>query len=318
MCLYPRLIKNRRYLPNKKNGGVPPICDDHRKLYVAVGCGVCIECMKQKALQWKIRLNEELKVNKYAYYITFTFSPDSLRELMNEHEMTTECNAIAGIAIRRYLERWRKKYKKSQKHFFITELGHENSERIHLHGIVFSDFAITRYEFERFWKYGNIRIGEYCNLKTINYIAKYITKIDKQHKNYRPEIFCSAGIGKAYIQKPFTKSIHNYNGENTVEYYKFHNGRKANLPIYYRNHLFSEDEREKLWIHKLEQNKRYVMGIEITNTDTIAGEDRYFRVLRKAQEKNAELGYGDITKEWQKKTYNVTRKMLMKGTKKNI
>lgn len=316
MCLYPKLIKNRRYIPNKRNGGVPPICDDYRKLYVPVGCGVCIECMKQKALQWKIRLNEEIKVNKYAYYVTFSFSPLALKELLDEHKMKTDCNAIAGIAIRRYLERWRKKYKKSQRHFFITELGQDYTERIHLHGIIFSNFAIPSTEFETIWKYGNVRIGEYCNLKTINYIAKYLTKIDKIHKNYRPEIFCSSGIGKTYIQRTFTREIHTFSGKKTVEYYKFQNGKKANLPIYYRNHLFSEDEREKLWIQKLEQCKRYVMGIEIENTDTIQGEERYFKVLKKAQEKNAELGYGDSTKEWQKKTYNVTRKMLMKGTQK--
>ena len=33
MCLYPKLIKNRRYVPNKKNGGVPPQCPDERLRY---------------------------------------------------------------------------------------------------------------------------------------------------------------------------------------------------------------------------------------------------------------------------------------------
>ena len=39
MCLYPKLIKNRRYVPNKKNGGVPPQCPDERLLYVTAACG---------------------------------------------------------------------------------------------------------------------------------------------------------------------------------------------------------------------------------------------------------------------------------------
>ena len=34
------------------------------------------------------------------------------------------------------LERIRKKTGKSIKHWFITELGHEKTERLHLHGIV--------------------------------------------------------------------------------------------------------------------------------------------------------------------------------------
>ena len=43
MCLYPRLIKNPKYKPNKKNGGrVPPILDS-RVLAVPIGCGKCLE-----------------------------------------------------------------------------------------------------------------------------------------------------------------------------------------------------------------------------------------------------------------------------------
>ena len=299
-------------MPNKQNGGKPPFCNDHRKLYVPVGCGKCIECMRQKALQWKIRLYEELKVQTFAYYVTFSFSPQALADLMQETQLK-ECNAIAGIAIRRYLERWRKKYKKSQKHWFITELGKNETERIHLHGIVFSEFEIDKDTFERYWQYGNVDLGDYCNLQTINYIAKYMVKIDDKHKNYVPEIYCSPGIGKAYTERPLIQQIHTYREKRTTTFYRFPNGTKCNLPIYYRNKLFSEDMRENLWIQKLNENKRYVLGVEIENTDTVAGEDRYFRVLKKAQEKNLALGYGDNTKEWQKKTYNVTRRMLIKG-----
>lgn len=312
MCLFPRLIKNRKYTPNKKNGGVPPIADDHRKLYVAVGCGRCIECLKQKALQWKIRLNEEIRVNKYAYYVTFTFSPQSLQELTTETGLK-ECNAIAGVAVRRYLERWRKKFKKSQRHWFVTELGHENSERIHLHGIVFSNYEISKQTFADIWKYGNIRIGDYCNLRTINYISKYITKADLDHKGYIPNVFCSAGIGRGYTDRELVKQIHTFRSERTIEFYRFPNGTKCALPIYYRNKLFSEEQKEDLWIKKLNENRRFVMGVEIKNFDSLEGEARYKRVLRKARERNYAMGYGDLTDEWQKQDYNVTLQMMKKG-----
>ena len=314
MCLFPKLILNKKYQPNKKNGGKPPFCNDPRKLYVPVGCGVCIECMRQKALQWKIRLYEEIKQFTYNYYVTLTFSPQALQDLCNESELE-ECNAVAGLALRRYLERWRKKYGKSQRHYFITELGHEGSERIHLHGIVFSHFEIPAGEIENIWKYGNVRIGDYCNLQTINYIAKYITKIDNDHKNYRPEIFCSAGIGKKYTETTSAKNIHLYRGKDTNDFYRFPNGTKCALPIYYRNKLFTEEMREELWCHKLDKHTRFVNGVEINNVNTLHGEQRYFRVLKKAQEKNAQLGYGDCTKQWQKKKYNITQRMLQKGKK---
>ena len=49
MCLYPKLIKNRKYLPNKKNEYCAPVPDDERKEWVAIGCGNCMECIKQKS-----------------------------------------------------------------------------------------------------------------------------------------------------------------------------------------------------------------------------------------------------------------------------
>lgn len=309
MCLYPKLIENPKYKPSKRNGGNPIPCTDERKRYVPIGCGKCIECLKQKALSWSIRLNEELKVNNYAYFVTFTFSSKELIKLRKELHMR-ECNAVAGKAIRRFLERWRKKHKKSLKHWLITELGHEGTERIHLHGIIFSDFEITQQKLTEFWKYGIVDMGEYCNLQTINYIVKYVHKIDTDHKGFYGEIFCSAGIGRNYIERTITQQIHRFRGNKTIEYYRMPNGGKVALPIYYRNHLFSEEQREDLWVKRIEEKKRYVLGVEIENINTYEGEQRYLRVLKKAQEKNREAGFGDDSKQWKKKAYNITTRML--------
>ena len=109
-----------------------------------------------------------------------------------------ESNAVATIAVRRFLERWRKKYKKSVKHFLITELGHNGTERIHLHGILFT--KEKKETIQEIWKYGIIWIGQYTNEKTINYIMKYITKVDEDHKGFKAVILTSAGIGKQYTE----------------------------------------------------------------------------------------------------------------------
>jgi len=37
MCLYPKLIKNPKYKPNKKNGGIVPELKDIRVLAVPIG-----------------------------------------------------------------------------------------------------------------------------------------------------------------------------------------------------------------------------------------------------------------------------------------
>ena len=91
MCLYPRLLKNKKYEPNKKNGGhVPPLIDE-RTLYVPIGCQNCIECDKQKRTHWRTRLLEEVKHNtQKGYFITLTFSDENYKEL---HKKVTKHNS---------------------------------------------------------------------------------------------------------------------------------------------------------------------------------------------------------------------------------
>ena len=64
MCLYPKLIRNRKYTANKKNNGNIPEMKDLRTALVPVGCGKCMECRKMKKREWQVRLHEEIKENK--------------------------------------------------------------------------------------------------------------------------------------------------------------------------------------------------------------------------------------------------------------
>ena len=81
MCLYPRLIKNKKYLPNEKNGGNVPIAKDERVLYVPVGCGRCFECRRQKRREWQVRLTEEIKHNNTGLFVTLSFSEEALDDI---------------------------------------------------------------------------------------------------------------------------------------------------------------------------------------------------------------------------------------------
>ena len=312
MCLYPRYIKNKRYQSYKvKKGDI--VCDDWRKMYVPIGCGECYECRRQKAQQWRVRLMEELKVQKYAYFVTLTFSNESLRELaIKENIEENKLNAIATLAVRRFLERWRKAHKKSLKHWLITELGHENTERIHLHGIIFNETPLNNDILQHYWKYGHSDIGEYCNEQTINYIVKYITKIDTDHKSYKAVILCSAGIGAAYVETYEAKEKYKYHAGKTPEYYTLKNGMRVALPIYYRNKLFTQNERDRLWTERLDKGSIYVNGIEIKDIYTDEAQKYYYELLKQQQKWNVSVGYGSTAKEWQKEEYNLTFKMLQR------
>ena len=174
-----------------------------------------------------------------------------------------------------------------------------------MHGFIFTDENIETYLAQ--WKYGNTYCGDYCTAKTINYCTKYALKVDKVHKDYKQIILCSKGIGRNYIEQNRRK--HQYTGENTNEAYTLGDGNKCGLPIYYRNKLFTEREREKLWLNKIKQGKRYIRGIEV-DISTDKGLEEYETILTQQQIENENLGYGNLSNEWKKKDYNTTLRVL--------
>ena len=289
-------MANKKWIPNKKNNYNPPECKDERLKFVAVGCGKCVECKRQRSRGYAVRLQEEIKTDKSGQYVTLTFSNEAIQELAEGIEIDgyERDNAIAIKAVRRFLERWRKRTKKSVKHWLITELGHEGTENIHLHGIIFTN---EKEKIETTWQYGFVRIGEYVNNRTVNYCIKYVTKQDGDHKFYEPKILSSPGIGRNYINRADSKRNLYRPGGETRETWVADNGKKLNLPTYYRNKIYTEEEREKLWIEKLDKGERYVLGIKAENME------HYWAMVNEARAKNDWLGFGNNEKNWDRIIY---------------
>lgn len=317
MCLYPKLKRNPKYLPNKKNNWNPPIPKDERVLWVPIGCGQCIECRKKMAREWQVRLQEEMKNRREnSYFITLSFSEESLEKLEGELKKDAEdqrafidANSIAILAVHRFRERWRKKYKKAPIRWLATELGDKFTERLHLHGIIWTRESEDINELEEIWKYGNVWIGKECNAKTVNYIVKYITKQDEKHRGFKSRVLASNGIGEGWIRKKDARNCKYTTGE-TNETYRLPNGAKVGLPIYFRNKVYTEEERERLWIEKLDKDERYVLGERIRNSSNKQGEAEYFRALEYARLLNKRKGYGDNSSTWNKKSYRASKKLI--------
>lgn len=327
MCLYPGFVDNAKYKPNKKNGGIIPPVYDKRALQVPRGCGKCIECMKQRKRGWQVRLLEDIKTHTNGLFTTLTFNTESIIKLKwdVENYMIIDNkrvkfyrkiegydldNAIATRAMRMFNERWRKKYKKALRHWMVTELGHQNTEHIHLHGIIYTSEDPTIITDK--WQYGFTWLGDeilgkrvnYVNEETVNYITKYVSKMDFQHKEYKPLILNSPGIGRDYTKQ----SKHNkFNGENTDETYRTSTGHKIAMPSYWRNKIYTDDEREKLYLQKLDKNERYICGekIKADNSKT------YYDLLKYHRQRNKELGYGDNKKNWDKIEYEKQRRIII-------
>lgn len=336
------MIRNKKYEPNKKNGGIAPAVSDIRTTYVPIGCGDCIECRKKTAREWSVRLQEEIKTNKNGKFVTLTFNTESIIKLRKEAKEIREQeiwnaiidekekvpkkligydldNAAATLGIRRFLERWRKKYKKSVRHWLITELGGNNWEHIHIHGIIFTNEKI-----QPIWQYGGVSIGKYLEEwteyrheswvgnDTINYIVKYLYKKDEKHQAFKSKILCSSGIGNNYINT-YNASRNKFKGKETIEKYIAEDGSELPLPIYYRNKIYSEQEKEKLWIQKLNEKVRYVCGQKIkveTEEDLI----KYAKTVEYVQQTTKQLGYGD-GKAWKRKEYENALREIMQTTR---
>lgn len=316
MCLYPRLIKNPKYKATKKNGGnVPPILDDRVK-YVPVGCTQCIECRKQKARNWQVRLLEDLKTNHNGKFIALTLSNQSYASLYKEidglegYEID---NQIATLAVRRFLERWRKKYKRSLRHWLVTELGHKGTENIHLHSIIWTNEPLQ--QVTDIWQYGftwtgymkNGKLQNYVNEQTVNYIIKYVHKIDQQHKTYKSKVLTSPGIGGNYTNTE-DSNRNKYNSNTTNTTYRTRTGHSIALPTYWRNKIYSETEREKLWIEMLNKQERWICGERV---DISKGYNNYDKLLAWHRKINKQLGYGTDEKDWSRFHYERERRKLI-------
>lgn len=229
--------------------------------------------------EWKVRLLEELKYNNNAIFVTLTLNPESL-----------EKNWKPKDYIRKFLERYRKKHKKSIKHWFVTEAGEEKG-RLHFHGIIWdwnkeSDLAKT-------WKYGFVYTGNYVNEATMNYIVKYMLKPNMKFKEFKQEVFCSAGIGKNFLNKPQAE----LSKTKLEEFYRLNNGQIIAMPKYYKNKLFDDETREMLWKEKIEKGIAYVLGQPCKMED----EKTYMKMLEEAREKDRILFYRNISKDEQEK-----------------
>jgi hypothetical protein len=307
MCLYTKSIVNKRYVPTIKNnwGQFMEKCSDPRKLYVPVGCGHCIECVTQKRNSWVIRLSEEIKDHEKTHFVTLTFDDDAIQELYNDADQK-DANSIAKLAVRRFLERWRKKYKKSVKHWLITELGDERC-RIHLHGLIFTNKS--EQEILDKWQYGFVRFGKYVNIKTINYITKYMLKGgSEKHKGFKQKIFTSAGIGKGYLKRANSK-IHKYVKGEKIHPYVDERGFERSLPLYLRNKILTDKERDDAFTDFLDRQKMSIMGVEF-DISTEEGIKDFNKRRDYERIKALQMGYND--NNYKEKNFPPSQKFIKK------
>ena len=79
---------------------------------------------------------------------------------------------------------------------------------------------------------------------------------------------------------------------------------------YYRNKIYTESEREKRWLEKLDKNERWIDGQKVKADDI----ELINQLLKQAQDRCKKKGYNGTDIKWQEKDYeNEQRELLRKN-----
>lgn len=300
MCYFTKKVLNKRFLPNRKNRWNPPVCTDERFRYVEVECGHCFECRKKKRREWRIRNYEQLKETPVAVFFTGTVSPQRYEHICKQYGYKndgSQDNEIITKIQRLFLERIRKEKGYSIKHWCVTEKGHTNTRRIHIHGLYYATHGETKWQLTKTlfknWIDGYKFYGSYVNEKTINYVSKYMTKKDEDNPDYIGIVLCSKGLGANYAKRMAYK--HKWNKEKTIITYRSRNGEDMPLPRYYKTQLYTEDQRQLLWLYAEDKGVKWVKGFEVQGANGI-NRDYYEALVKQKNEEGAPL-HGDVEEE---------------------
>lgn len=102
------------------------------------------------------------------------------------------------------------------------------------------------------------------------------------------------------------------NGQ-TKDTYTHKNGTEQALPTYYRNKAYTDQEKELLWLEKLDKQERWILGQKV---DVSKSFEDYWKALEYARKKNKRLGYGDNRINWNQKEYEEQIRAIKQATRK--
>ena len=92
---------------------------------------------------------------------------------------------------------------------------------------------------------------------------------------------------------------HKWNKEKTIITYKAHNGQDLPLPKYYKATIYTDDQRQLLWLYAEDRGVKWVKGFEVIGANTV-NKDYYERLLKEKNENGSSL-HGDSIEEIERK-----------------
>lgn len=232
-------------------------------------CRKCLPCLHRRQQDWVNRLTEELRQSDCNYYLTFTYDEDNV-----PHDDAGQYCFDAARIIKLHRD-LRKRYQQGKfrnpcygeligspeylplpigqeiRYYVTSEYGPSSTERSHYHAVYYNmgiDLYTAELLFKLLWPEGFIRCLPAWP-GSAAYISKYLVKDNLESESYTddsrqsPIAIMSKGLGKAYIKR--MKSFHQADPLNR-NFYQYH-GQKSKMSRYYKEKIFSEDTRERLY-----------------------------------------------------------------------
>lgn len=230
----------------------------------AVPCGKCPQCKLRKVQSWVFRLRQEEKIHTSAIFATLTYDP--------QHVPVTAKGFmdLRKTDLQKFFKRLRKNtQRKSIKYYAVGEYGGK-SWRPHYHAIIYD---ATDKEITQAWGLGGTHFGTVTE-DSIAYTAKYMYKpkrVPLHANDDRISEFSlmSKNMGKNYL----TPSIIKYYEDSQISHITLPGGYIQPLPRYYRDRLYTPEEREHINARSAPQHLELLKQA----IQRAGGADNYFR-----------------------------------------
>lgn len=204
-----------------------------------VPCGKCYDCKNRRISGWSFRLLQEAKKSTSALFVTLTYDTEQV-PISNNGFMSLEKADVQNFFKR--LRHHAKDKKKRIKYYAAAEYGGK-TKRPHYHAIIFN---AKEQDIEKAWTKGQVHIGQ-LSPASAAYTLKYISKgktTGKFERDDRVSEFSlmSKKLGINYLSDKI-KAWYKADMENRY-YVPIEDGKKIALPRYYKEKLFTKEERE--------------------------------------------------------------------------
>lgn len=227
---------------------------------INVPCGKCPACFARRTSGWSFRLLQEDKISKSSYFITLTYDTSNVPISPNGFM------SLSKRDVQLFFKRLRKAHTDAGiKYYAVGEYGGK-SFRPHYHLLLFN----AKIELiQPAWDLGNIHYGKVTGA-SVGYTLKYMSKVSRipMHCNDDrvPEFgLMSKGLGANYLTDNMVKWHKDV--LNLRMYCNLPDGKKISMPRYYKDKIYTEDERSViafftrqkmlLELEKKEQNPNY-------------------------------------------------------------